>query len=501
MTTPMLSGALEQRLAHCANLPTPPAVAVRLIELGRDPDVELGQLVEVIKLDPALSAKLLRIANSALYGGRRQARDLRQALFMLGMKAVLSLALSFTLVRALDREEGRDALDYTRFWRRSLLAGLFSQALGDQLRIKDGEELFLAGLLQDIGMLALDRALPDLYRGGRALQSRHDELVDFERVQLRVDHGDVAAWLLARWNLPERIVTAVAASHGRGGSDESAFSRCVGLSGVWADVWISAERETVLRAVADQTRATLALTPEQLSAAMGRVAEQILEVEELFEMPLTDPTLSDMIVEQAHEVLLIRNLQAIQESSGWRKTAESWRSRVEELEEQGRRDNLTGVFNRAHLDRILADEVERARVNDWPLTVAFADLDHFKRVNDTHGHQVGDRVLQSAARLLVTSTRSTDIIARYGGEEFVLLLPGCGQRAAAELGARIVSAFRSTAHHVGPQTEVMVTRSLGMATYGDGQDFESAEALLRAADRALYAAKLGGWDRSVVYGE
>ncbi len=112
-----------------------------------------------------------------------------------------------------------------------------------------------------------------------------------------------------------------------------------------------------------------------------------------------------------------------------------------DLEEETRRDALTGVYNRSYLDQYLAREFEHSIRQHWPLSIAFADLDNFKAINDTYGHQAGDRILQSTARILRDNTRETDLISRYGGEEFVVVLPATDAETAHSICERIVGAF------------------------------------------------------------
>jgi diguanylate cyclase len=145
-----------------------------------------------------------------------------------------------------------------------------------------------------------------------------------------------------------------------------------------------------------------------------------------------------------------------------------------------RTDSLTGVPNRRAWDEELPRELARAARSGQPVCVALLDLDHFKRYNDRHGHQAGDRLLKEAAAAWQAAVRKTDLVARYGGEEFAILLPDCGLDDAVEIAARL-----RTAQPEG-------TCSLGVAQW-DGR--EDVTALVARADRALYAAKEAGRDR------
>src|SRR6202161_1980797 len=191
----------------------------------------------------------------------------------------------------------------------------------------------------------------------------------------------------------------------------------------------------------------------------------IPETEAIFETDLTAKQHPELILEQAREVLMLRSLHALREINTLRTAAESSSSRTLELEEETRRDALTGIYNRAHLDQFLGREFDNSTRHKWPLSVAFTDLDNFKNINDSFGHQAGDRILQATARILRGNTRETDLIARYGGEEFVVVLPATDAETARGVCERIVAAFRNTGHVIGAD-HARVTISIGCATHG-----------------------------------
>ncbi|WP_160142879.1 sensor domain-containing diguanylate cyclase [Cellulomonas algicola] len=162
-----------------------------------------------------------------------------------------------------------------------------------------------------------------------------------------------------------------------------------------------------------------------------------------------------------------------------------------ELVEQATRDGLTGLHNRRALAQRLSDAVDEATASGRPLSMVLLDVDHFKAVNDTHGHAVGDAVLVAVGRELAASAARGETAARLGGEEFVLLLPGVGApeatRRADEVRARCAGLTVPT-----DGAPVRLTLSAGVATLAPG---ESADDVLRAADDAMYAAKAAGRDQ------
>jgi diguanylate cyclase (GGDEF)-like protein len=154
-------------------------------------------------------------------------------------------------------------------------------------------------------------------------------------------------------------------------------------------------------------------------------------------------------------------------------------------------DSLTGLLNHARFKERLAQELERARREDSELSLAIIDLDHFKSVNDTHGHLVGDRVIRGLARSLQKQLRRTDVVGRYGGEEFAVLLLGTPSAAAAARMSQIRERFAITLFD-GARGSFRVTFSAGVAS---STRYPEAEALISAADASLYAAKRAGRNR------
>ena len=169
----------------------------------------------------------------------------------------------------------------------------------------------------------------------------------------------------------------------------------------------------------------------------------------------------------------------------------------EKLKAQSIRDALTGLYNRRFLEEALPREIERCRRRNLPLVVVMADLDHFKRLNDTWGHEAGDLAIQRFAETLRRNFRQEDILCRYGGEEFCLVLPECAVEDARRRSERLLAQMRETPIPFGREVVGPVTVSLGLVEFPT--DAATGEALLRAADAALYRAKQTGRDRIVKF--
>lgn len=163
-----------------------------------------------------------------------------------------------------------------------------------------------------------------------------------------------------------------------------------------------------------------------------------------------------------------------------------------QLQEQALRDSLTGLYNRRYFDEALARELALAQRQDYPVSLVLIDIDHFKRLNDAHGHQAGDAVLQEMARYLTDNSRAGDLVCRWGGEEFVVVMPHTPLSGALQRAESWRSSFSAHPFRFGGLL-LNNTLSAGVAVWpGDG---DSPEDLLQAADRALYRAKSGGRNR------
>lgn len=492
----MLPEDFENRLKAQVDFPSPSKVATEIIALARDPEIEMAKVAQAVGRDPAMTAKILRIANSAFYAQRRPSQNLRQALVIIGLNAALTLALSFSLLSSM-RVLRAPGIDYPRFWRRSLLAATAARAFGEAGKVGHAEDIFLAGLLQDIAVLALDRISRDFY-SKLPQPATHADWIAYELKELGKDHATYTGLLLKSWNLPSRICHATEFSHHPEKSSENIDDRkvaqCVALGSDLAEAVLCNDRSAAINAAAQRAKNLLDLSREQFMEVVERILKLIPETEELYETSIMNAEDAENLLAEAREMLAVRNLHALQEVSSLQATTSVLLNRTEEAEDSSKRDILTGVLNRPWLDRLLDREFTQAVVYGRDLSIAHVDIDRFKHINERFGTGVGDKVLQSCAQVVQSCIRGSDMVARFSGEEFMVVLPGADQPIAQQVAQRILTALAETDHD--PQSNgVRLTASIGVATYTSRQRIASTVALLEAADHALYAAKLCGRNR------
>ncbi len=494
---------LEKQLSSCKNLPSPPGAASKIIDLANDPEVDIREITKVLVLDPAITTKILRVVNSSMYGQVRKIENLREAVVVLGLNATISLALSFSLLRSFRTDGANAGIDYTLYWRRALLAATASRVVAETVGLRAAEELFLACLIQDVGMLALEQSIPGVYED-LPDQSQQAMIIQRECDKVGVDHACVGGWLLERWCFPERITLAVSASHDLdkvpADHEYGLFARCVAVTSLIAEVFLdeTADRPD-FEPLVDAVQKHLRLDKQELNEMVEKVSVLIPEAEAIFEMRIKAESDTERLMEDAREILMLRNLYALRAVDSLQVQSDSLQDRTKKLEESNRRDALTGLYNRGFLDHYMETAFAESAERREPLSIAFTDLDKFKNVNDTYGHQVGDQILAATANILNANVRSSDIVARYGGEEFIIVFPNSGSELVNTICQRIVEAFQNTRHDVGAPDDITVTISVGMATQGENRTFKSIADFIDAADKALYTAKLQGRNRSIPF--
>ncbi len=495
---------LPSALARAENLPSLPAVALEVLRIAQDEDATLDDMASCLSRDPALAAKLLRLANSSLFGVSKEVTTLQRATMLLGMKTVKLMALSFSLIGALPRTGRLGRFDYSEYWRRSLVSAIAARSLAKLVKNPDGDEAFLCGLLIHFGKLVLARCLPREYE--EVLTVCDWPTTAQEEALLGFNSADVCATLLKTWQLPELIWLTVAYA----ARPESAPVETDGAQRRLMDLlWLATLVESVLcdvekgAALADlhaEMERSHELSAPEIDAFLLGLESGITETAELLSIQLPRGTSHEEILEQARLQIVDVGLGTVIDLRQATERNEHLESEKKELESKAHTDKLTGLPNRAAFDDFLRQQVQARLRGKVPrgLGLILIDIDRFKSFNDAYGHPAGDEVLRMVGGLLGRMTRKVDFAARYGGEEFAVVL---GQTNA--FGLRTVTErLRQAIEHEVLEVDgrrLSVTASLGGACILRFDSPADALALIKLADHFLYKAKEKGRNRCEVF--
>lgn len=645
----LLSSVLRTEL-H--DLPAFPVIVTRLLELTQDQNSSIGDLVRAVESDPAITARLLRIANSPYYSFQRQISTVRESIIVLGFDEVRRLALNLTIHKNLVNKGSGKLFNQLLFWRHSLAVAIIAKKLAHETKLVDPEEAYVAGLLHDIGKSLLEHHGKISYNEFLEYIDEQPgvELEDEQRV-IGESHDTIGALYASHSALPEPLVNAILFHHRMVPADLDHHSTnlvaiialadfiawCHGFGSVaksrslllppyvqniidirsldltrlvtHMDKEITAAseiyhfnfpqasefRESLLRISLDLVMSTsqssfmsadngntdnksvtehgLLLVPhrsldrseiinstlyelvsalelQQIALLIINSGERKLILQNVcipgesgcrahqieFNLDSSGEILSTLRERQVKrlsgkcdaELQLLSTLQsealtlipitgqhnvvgmlALTHSAESELTSELLEILIRVGHELGvalehaklladsrdkaERDGLTGLPNRAMLDRVLTHELRQAELNNQALAVAMIDIDFFKKFNDTFGHTTGDAVLKLVGKVLRQATRESNFAGRYGGEEFCAILPGVTPQQA----LRYCERLRHSVEKIGKFLEQrfegqFLTISLGVATYRDGDD---EKRLIDRADQALYRAKQTGRNR------
>lgn len=502
----MNNADIKKILAESTRLPTMPTVAAELLSITEWEDVDFNEVATLISKDVSLTAKVLRVVNSAFYGFPREISTISQALVVLGVRATRSLTLSFSILSAAPRKKTTQ-FDYPAFWTRSLDTAIAARELALIVGLRTEEEAFLSGLLQDVGVMALAHCVPQVY--ARVVAKAKDKLapsLEDEREHLGMDHLGVARLLFDKWNMPPSLSTPALYHHAPDkaqSADEQMLLaiRVQYLAGRLGE-WLYAHEgdHKLLKELKEIASRYFDISSEELEALMCRVDKKIEETAGLFEMTAPRPGTYENILQKANLALgdiaieqeqLVRQLKAAKEET--HKLSEQLRIANNKLLDEARKDELTDLANRRSMEAFLERELERCARYSHPIAILFIDVDNFKSVNDQFGHLEGDAALRHFANILKHEVRGADVVARHGGEEFVAALVETNADAAMLVAERIRRSVEETPIQLDPgRPPASLTASVGVAAWEPPEKSITVDRLLERADQAMYRSKSAG---------
>lgn len=482
-----------EKVLSCKTVPSLPAIAMRVVELTQDSNVSIRQLAETIQNDQGLTTKVLRTVNSSLYGLRQRCSSINQAIVMLGLSAVKTLALGFSLVGAVKGCEPID-MDMSEYWRRSLYTGIAAKYIAAKTGTVSQEEAFLGGLLQDVGMIALVQALGRDYTDlVSTAGSNHRRLTTLEAQQLDLTHADVGAMLADRWRLPSTLVLPIK-YHERptaAPKEEQMLVRCVGIANFAADVLTSDEPTEAMRKYYKLAEQWLGISPSEADEVLKSITTATREVAGLLSVPVGALANVADVLERAQQQL--RDMPIPGDDSDDETS----------LSEDGK-DELSGLNSRRRFDQTLVAAFEQSKAAHTPLGLAFFNIDHLGQINEKYGNDAGDAVLIGVAgKLKKALNGSKALLSRYDGGCYAALFTKTDQR---EI-VRLVESARAAVSGVAlpliagnneAPNALDVSVSVGVVALPKAGDasIDDVGRLCQATQRAVSAAKDAG--RNVV---
>jgi len=500
-----LEQKVRNRIASLSYLPTTVAVAMKFVELGKNPEAEPADYAKVIEADSSLSSKVLALANSPWFGIRNKVTSVRMAVNLLGLGTVRTLAISYC-VAGLHNELKLTPEESRRFWEGSLCKAVAAKQFVRNFDEKSADEAFIGGMFQDFALpvmysIAKDEMLAMLEDS----QLTGAMQLEKERELFHLDHNEIGRILAQKLDLPDCFVDAVAFHHNRDQLTELMENERVGEAIYVAslfphvlNVWNQADAESLCAYV----DARLGGQDHASVSFLASVQEEFNTVYHYFEN--TDAPanrLAELMVEAAREQAdntthLVRTVQQLmQEAACMGLEMHQLIKSQSQLEDKATRDPLTGLLNREGFTREAEEKLCKAARYTLPTAVLYVDLDNFKPVNDTLGHEFGDRALKAVAAQMSESVRQHDLVGRLGGDEFALLLYDCREPDAQAIARRILQAIATQPVGRGKRS-VQVTASMGLLYLEASSEMHPLETLLRAADKLMYRAKQAGGNRT-----
>lgn len=356
-----------------SKLPSLPVVAIKLLKLTRDDNSAVVDLVRLIETDPAITAKILKIVNSAAYGLRRKVSSIKHAIVLLGFAAIRSLAMDVVLYDQLIKQRARHGFNRVHFWQHCLTVATLCRALAHTIGYPSPEEAYIAGLLHDIGKIISETHGRISYSEFLKQQDHHDGLlIDIEKKIIGLDHCDIGAFVCQQWGLPDAIVLALKLHHQRFGhlplnQEQRMLVAMVALADFTS--WLlgtgSAQisRNSILQPEVEEIIPTQELN---LQALVSEANREINEISEFYDFSL--PT-----QEQIKENMLLANIRLSRFNTNYYYLHSDLQTKVKHLTQM--RKSLVEVHRSLDPKEVLAMTMDSIRQDFGYDRVYFLKLD------------------------------------------------------------------------------------------------------------------------------
>jgi two-component system, cell cycle response regulator len=492
-------------------LPTLPTVASRLISMTSREDTTLSDIADLVSQDISLSAKILKVSNSAFYSFPQQIGSIQQAVSILGTNAVRSLVLSFSFL-TIKAGKKTSQFNFEKFWEQSLASAVASRLILEQVDNANTEEIFISGLLQNLGELIFARTFPEEYdKVLAAIEEDQHDRIGTEVSIFGADHCFIGHEVAKHWGFPPILLLPILHHHNPQSYDGDnqkilLTTKAVYLSDLLINIIFSKKPEEYHKQFKKEAKKLLGLRNEQIETIMNEIHSRVDQAGKYFGLQIHNTKSIQDILQEANIRLSLLNLDVSQMNKQLIEAKIKLENLAKELEEKNRFlnnlaniDGLTEVYNHRYFQNTLDQEINRSTRNEGYISILLIDIDRFKIFNDTHGHQVGDFILKEFAQVLKKNLRQYDTLARYGGEEFVIICPETDAASGLAVGEKLREAIDNKVFDDNSQT-YHVTASFGLACCKPAivDNFSKGD-FINMADTALYDAKNQGRNRVVLF--
>jgi len=498
---------IQQIIEEQINLPSPPVIAVQILNIVQDKSSSLKDLETIISADPALTGKLLQVANSAFYSLPNKVSNITHAMSILGTNVITNIALSFIITKDLHRKND-STFDFDHLWRRSVTSAVAAELVKNYTQIHDND-IFVTALLQDLGILILYLAKGQDYNhilNACRFDNNITCLIELERQKYKFDHQQLSHLLCLSWGLPQSISEPILYHHEPHKAPQQfrQTAQILSVANLFSTIYNETETSEEVMLLESQMEELFGVEAEQTKELLDDVAQQSINILKIFEIDPGEMKPYSQMLQEANNELGRLNfsyeqvVMALKESKEKSEIfARELQTANKQLEELAFRDGLTNLYNHRYFQEILEKEVERAKRYNGDLSLIIFDIDYFKKVNDNYGHPTGDEVLRTLAKNMQEVTRPSDILARYGGEEFAAILPSTKEAGLKLFAERLRRRVMGITTIINRQEIKVTISSGGVHLPGDCKNITKQD-LLDTADRALYMSKENGRNRVTI---
>jgi len=494
-------------------LPTLPTVASEIITLTAREDTTLADIAKLVSTDTALSAKILKVSNSAFYSFAQQISSINQAVSILGINAVRSLVLSFSFL-SMNAGKKKVQFNFEEFWKTSLTGAVASKLILEHVKGADTEEIFVCGLLQNLGELILARTFPEkLDEVLKKINEQQYDALNAQEEAFGTTHPVIGYEVAKSWGFPEVLLLPILYHHdplAYKGDNKKISVTCKAsyLSDLLIAILYSDKPQEFHKRFRKEAKALLGLKNDSIEHILNELHVQVDMASKYFGLRIKNTKPIQEILQEANIRLSLLNLDFDQMNQELIKTKIKLENLTKELKENNRIlgnlaniDGLTEIYNHRYFQNSLDNEINRSVRKETELSLLLIDIDFFKKFNDSYGHQVGDFILKEFSKLLKQEIRKYDTLSRYGGEEFTVILPETSSTEALTVAEKLRTAvddfvFKDSLNNY------HITASFGVATAKPiNEENFSKSNLISEADAALYNAKEAGRNRVSLFSE